>query len=211
MIKWKSLPGYKGLYEVSPLGQIRNQPKRGQTRSKVLDPYMRRGYLFIELWKDGAHKKIALHRIIAKAYLKKVEGKDHVNHKNGVKYDNRVENLEWCTNHENIIHAMDMGLSPKAYPQKQPDETLLARYNRQTKVVQFTASGTPIAVFATMKEAAMAVGVVSSTLFKAVDNPNYKCAEHYWKAYTGEPLHWTVDCGVGSDERGIVSIFGAAF
>lgn len=51
------------------------------------------------------------HRVIAELFLPKVEGKDYVNHKNGIKDDNRIENLEWCTQQENCIHAFETGLS----------------------------------------------------------------------------------------------------
>lgn len=53
------------------------------------------------------------HRVVAESFLPKVAGKDYINHKNGIKTDNRVENLEWCTKSENTTHAYELGLEKK--------------------------------------------------------------------------------------------------
>jgi len=71
------------------------------------------GYPQITLSKDGARKCFRIHRLIADTWLEPVEGKTEVNHKNGVKTDNYVENLEWATRSENIKHAWDTGLLKK--------------------------------------------------------------------------------------------------
>lgn len=54
------------------------------------------------------------HRVVAIAWIPKIEGKDFVNHKNGIKTDNRIENLEWCTHEENIRHSVTTGLRHEA-------------------------------------------------------------------------------------------------
>lgn len=60
---------------------------------------------------DGSYHTMQVHRLVAMTYLPAVEGKDQVNHKNGDKLDNRVENLEWCTPRENLVHAYTTGLN----------------------------------------------------------------------------------------------------
>ncbi|RKX24066.1 MAG: hypothetical protein DRP47_11960 [Candidatus Zixiibacteriota bacterium] len=69
----------------------------------------------------GQHKNIAIHRLLAKMFLQPVDGKNCVNHKNGVKTDNRIENLEWCTHSENNQHAQDTGLSKARYSERQKE------------------------------------------------------------------------------------------
>ena len=69
------------------------------------------GYHRVQIWKDNKCVMVSWHRIIAQTFIPNPENKPFVNHINGVKSDNRVENLEWCTQQENIIHAFKTGLS----------------------------------------------------------------------------------------------------
>jgi hypothetical protein len=64
-----------------------------------------KGYLRVRLLFDGKYINYRVHRLVAIAFLPKLEGKNQVNHINGIKDDNRLENLEWCNNQENQIHA----------------------------------------------------------------------------------------------------------
>lgn len=79
-------------------------------KPRELRPANRKGYAGINYIVNGQRKSICVHRLVAKYFLPKVGGKDFVNHINGVKSDNRVENLEWCTLKENSRHARDAGL-----------------------------------------------------------------------------------------------------
>lgn len=92
MEQWKDVVGYEGLYEVSNLGRIRNAK-----RKTLVTPFENgKGYLRCELWKNNHRKRFKVHRIVANAWIPKIEGKTDINHINEVKTDNRVDNLEWC-------------------------------------------------------------------------------------------------------------------
>lgn len=97
---WKDIPEYEGIYQVSNLGNVKNS-----TSNRILKPQLNRGgYLHVHLWKNKTFNNERVHRLVAKTFLIKIIGKNDINHKNGIKTDNRVENLEWCTRSENLKH-----------------------------------------------------------------------------------------------------------
>lgn len=106
MTIYKKINNYPN-YRVNEVGQIKSIKKKIILKTSLDSG----GYLGISLWKDNSSKRVRIHSLVAKAFIPKIEGKDWINHKNGIKTDNRVENLEWCTPRENIIHALNSGLN----------------------------------------------------------------------------------------------------
>ena len=116
--EWKPIEGYEGLYEVSNLGRVksieRNVPFRGSSitmHGKVLKPYANEnGYCFVVLYQNTRQKRHKIHRLVAETFIPNPEKKKCINHVDGNKKNNRVDNLEWCTHSENNKHAHDNGL-----------------------------------------------------------------------------------------------------
>lgn len=120
---WKDIKGFEGLYQISNLGRVRSLDRlvrsghgsfklsKGKIRKPSIDRY---GYYRIDLWKAQKASYITIHRLVAEAFIPNPENKKAVNHINCIKTDNRVENLEWCTNQENSNHAVANNLyNPK--------------------------------------------------------------------------------------------------
>jgi hypothetical protein len=116
---WKDVSGYEGKYQVSDFGRVKSLARIVESRKGIfgnkkeifLKPSKnRKGYLNVKLCKksDGvcSEKSVIIHRLVANEFLENTLNKPQVNHKNGIKDDNRVENLEWATGSENVIHAL---------------------------------------------------------------------------------------------------------
>lgn len=116
--EWRDIIGYVGYYQVSNLGRVRGLnrsvkhyfggPKK--VKQKIMRTYKNKGYINVALNKDGKQKHFSIHRLIALHFISNEHNKPHINHINGIKHDNRIENLEWCTRSENLKHAVKSGL-----------------------------------------------------------------------------------------------------
>lgn len=132
---WKEVLGYEDLYEVSNLGKVRT--KVGKTthsdrhgsrvwKQRILKQKTdKNGYKRVNLWKNKMSKTFLVHRLVAIAFLDAVDGKNYINHKDGNPSNNYLENLEWCTHKENLMHAFENELN------KSPDQIVL--FNSNTK------------------------------------------------------------------------------
>lgn len=105
MAIWKKIKEFNN-YSVSDDGKVRSD-KTGQEKVLQKD---KRGYNIVNLYKNGDFKSKRVHRLVAEAFLEPVENKECINHIDGNKLNNKVDNLEWCTHKENIEHSWRTGL-----------------------------------------------------------------------------------------------------
>lgn len=112
--KWRTIPNYEGYYEISTFGRIKSidrdvpHPKYGfqHRKSRMLKPSLnKKGYLIVVLAKDGMRRAYTVHRLVAKTFLPNTNNTEVINHKDENKTNNRVDNLEWCSQKYNINYG----------------------------------------------------------------------------------------------------------
>ena len=101
----KEINGYKNLYWIDENGIIIN--RHGRKLKTHLNTH---GYPVVGLSKNNSKKIFSIHRLIAEAFIPNPENKPHINHKDGIKTNHNINNLEWCTPSENMLHAFKIGL-----------------------------------------------------------------------------------------------------
>lgn len=116
MIEWKPVLGYELLYEISNTGLL-----KGIKRNKILTPFKDKdGYSKITLSNRRIKKCTSIHRLVALSFIPNPKGRDMINHIDGDVNNNNSENLEWCNNSENQIHALKIGLLKRKYGRDNP-------------------------------------------------------------------------------------------
>lgn len=116
---WKDIEGFEGLYQISNLGRVKSLSRMKKSKHGTMymikekflihrkDKY---GYFKLILSNNGKQFNKFSHRLVAESFIPNINNKPCVNHIDGNKQNNSVENLEWCTNKENTQHALKTGL-----------------------------------------------------------------------------------------------------
>lgn len=194
--EWKVIPNTQNRYEISNYGRVRSVERvihypNGYNKyhpAKILkltnDYY---GYPMLNIRNNGKFVTYKVHRLVAQMFIPNPQNKKEVNHKNGVKEDNYVENLEWVTSRENKIHAIKMGLSnpvanlrydniPKGKDRKS-SKTVIVYFDgkeiaRYTPVYEACPHGFPhTMIYKSMKRNKPYKGHYT---FKTIDNETYR-------------------------------------
>lgn len=164
------MPNFNDLHEIpnySNYGINANFDVINLKSKRVLKISMDRyGYKRVVLSNNGIAKSFLLHRVIAIVFIENKENKPQVNHKNGIKTDNRIENLEWCTCAENIKHAFDTGL--KFISDKNKYLMQIGSKKANSKKVYQYKNGKKVKEFASQTEAALFFKCRQSTISKII-------------------------------------------
>jgi len=124
---WKDIPGWEGFYQASDYGQIKSLSRKitlynngtYYTKEKIKNQSInRKGYPIVSLNKPEIQKTMTVHRLVALTFTPNVNNKPEINHIDGNKLNNNINNLEWCTAKENSKHAVKLGLKKGNFGEK---------------------------------------------------------------------------------------------
>lgn len=196
---WKAIKGLEGYYEASDDGQIKSLArsfiaKSGQrftVRERILKPALTRyGYLKVSIYVDGKKLTRFVHKLVALAFLDNPENKPQIDHKNGIRTDNRVSNLHWVTAKENSnmpIHIANISGENNGFYGKTHNErtkSLVAESNRRRSGENSSRAQPVINLdtgerFCSLTEAAKSLGYTDKAVCRALDRGG-KCGGYRW-------------------------------
>lgn len=174
---------YRGLYQVSNLGRFKSLSKTisryngraccvNHIPEKMLTPNVRNGYLRITLYKNDKRKIFSAHKIVALIFLPNPENKPEVNHIDGKKDNNCVDNLEWVTRKENMKHAQEHDLISRRIGEKHPNSK---------KVLQYDLNGNFIKVWNSTYEIKKNLGINQVNISVCCRGINKTASGYIWK------------------------------
>lgn len=108
---WKDIIGYD-QYQVSNLGRVKTTANEATRKERILKPLIHpKGYFRVALWRNNKSKFFFIHRLVAEYFISNPENKSTINHIDGDKSNNHIDNLEWATYRENMNHAVKNRIS----------------------------------------------------------------------------------------------------
>ena len=169
---FKDIKGYEGLYQVSNFGRVKSLNYMHTGKEHILKLGKDKdGYLIVKLHKGGKYKNFSIHRLVASTFIENPENLPCVNHRNEIKTDNRVENLEYCTTaYNNSFGTRNRRISEK-----------LTNGKLSKEVLQYSLDGTFIKEFPSTREVERQLGYDNGYISK---NCSGKCKSAYgyiWK------------------------------
>lgn len=186
--EWRDVVGYEGKYKVSNLGRIKSLPrtviyhkngKQSKRKGRIISASLDTdGYLQFLLCDGFSVKQKKVHRIVATAFIKNPKNKPVINHKNCIKTDNSVENLEWCTIQENVKHAYDNGLISHLGGTQYKRGAL---HKKSLKVSQFDENGVVIGTYDSIREASRITNINRNGIMNVCNRNAKSYKGTYWK------------------------------
>lgn len=198
MENWRDVLGYEGLYQVSDEGRVRSLTRVNNYGRKVRGQIIKQqkskhgGYLTVGLCKNGKRTLFFVHRLVAMAFIEPTDTTETVNHINEIKTDNRVENLEWMTLHDNTLYGTHMQRMAESRKGKAagPAHPNYGRRGSQAlsnkgPVVGVSMKDSSEVCFDTAATAARALHLSTGQLCDAINGKAKSCGGYYWRRADG--------------------------
>lgn len=185
---WKDIKGYEGLYQISSFGNVKSLDryiinKNGDKQyfpGKYLTQGISDSYLKVTLSKNNKQRTFRVHILVARAFIPNPENKPEVNHIDGNKKNNKVNNLEWNTRSENELHAYRNGLAKPSNKQKQA-VAKYAKENYSKKVIQYSLNGEFIKEWNSMHDVWRELGIRPSYICRCCKGLRNQTYGYIWR------------------------------
>lgn len=179
---WKDVVGFEKRYMVSNMGRVKSMRFRGHSGEQEMKPTLHHtGYMMVNLGRKPS-KMYLIHVLVATAFIPNYEAKPFVNHIDGIKTNNCVENLEWVTSKENVQHAIRTGLrNPHNVPRRYGKDHYSSK-----PVLQYDSKGNFVKKWDCQSDASRAFGGKLGSISIYVDKPNKLLYGFMWVSYDGE-------------------------
>lgn len=176
--EWKPIDGYDGAYMVSNLGRFKSIAGK-KRKWKIKHQYIDHGgYLEIYLYKNNIKRNHKAHREVGVHWVDNPNSLKEINHKKGIKTDNRATELEWSTRVDNMLHAYATGLRISS-------RSMLGKFgrdhNRSKPIRQLDMSGNTLKIFGGSKEAAREMNTSSTSIYRALKKITESCCGFKWE------------------------------
>jgi hypothetical protein len=168
---WKPIEGFEGLYEISNLGNVKSL-RRYHASERILKAYLHtNGYLAVNLYKNGKRLTKKIHRLVAETFIENHHHLCEVNHIDGCKTNNKIENLEWCTSQQNNAHAVQTGLR----------KSIKNNPSCSKRIDMYSNDGVFIRTFPSMHEAERITGIAQSNITRCCHGKRKTAGGYIWK------------------------------
>lgn len=177
MVIWKPVIGYEGLYEVNNIGQVKslNYNHTGKAKTLALKKW-KTGYCGYTLSKSGITKNKFAHVLVATAFIENENNLPSVNHIDGNKLNNCVENLEWVSKSDNTRHAIKNGLRKDSYMRG-----VTGAENKNSKMVKQIKGGIVVKTWGSISDAARSLGCKPCTIVNCSKGRIKSCKGYQWE------------------------------
>lgn len=176
---WRDIEDTDGKYQISNLGRIKSF-HRDKTNGYIMKAFAdKKGYLFVVLRFNGRYKRYSVHRLVATAFIPNPDNLPQVNHKDEDKSNNRVDNLEWCTNHYNLCygtHNQRVAIANRCHP--------AVSYG----VFSIDGNGN-FNFYGSIREASRQTGIPAPNIIRAIKSGTLRASGRYWRLSYEPPRH----------------------
>lgn len=179
---WKDIKGYEGFYQISNFGNVRSLDRKikyknnyrlfyGRNLIKIVDT---KGYYFVNLKKNSHNEIKRIHRLVAEAFIENPNKFPCINHIDGNKQNNHIDNLEWCSYKHNINEAFRLGLNRYTHKEN-------FKYENKKKIIQYDLNFNIVKKWESICEAARKTNISQSNISRCCNNKQKTAKKYIWK------------------------------